>query len=45
MPIGLPPGGKATVTLDISYMMKGWYERSFFSVGRAETFVPVIKRC
>ena len=42
MTIGVPLGGKVTVTSNISYLMKGWSERSFVSVGMAEKFIPVI---
>ena len=28
IPMGFPLGGKVTVASDISYLVKGWYERS-----------------
>ena len=38
----VPLGGKFTVASNISYLMKGWYEISMCSVGRAEIFFPLI---
>ena len=40
--IGIPLGGNFTVTSNISYLMKGWYERSFFNVVKMKTFVLVV---
>ena len=42
IPIVVPLGGKLTLTSNISYLMKGWCERSIFNVGRVEIFVPRI---
>ena len=42
MPIGLPIGGKFTVTSNISSMMKGCYEILMINVVGVENFVPVI---
>ena len=33
---------KVTITSKISYLIKGWYERSFLIFGRVEVFVPII---
>ena len=38
----VPRGEKNTVVSNIPSLMKGWYERSLFSVGRVEIFVPLI---
>ena len=40
--MGLRIGGKFTLTSNISSMIKGWYERWTFNVGRVEVFVPSI---
>ena len=40
--MGVPLGGKLKFTSNISSLMKGWYERSYFNVGRVEVFVPII---
>ena len=42
MPMGVPLGGKLTVHSNISYLIKGWSERSIFNVGRVEVFLPRI---
>ena len=38
----VPIGGKFTVASNISSLMKGWYEISMCSFGRAEIFLPLI---
>ena len=40
--MGFPLGRKVTVASDISSLVKGLYERSIFSVGREEIFLPFI---
>ena len=40
--IGVPLGGILTMTSNISYLVKGWSNRSISNVGRVEIFVPVI---
>ena len=42
IPIGVPLGGKLTVTLNISYLIEGLSERSIVNARRVEIFVPVI---
>ena len=42
IPMGVPIGVKLTLTSNISYFMKVWYERSIFNVGRVEVFVSSI---
>ena len=42
MPIVVHIGGEFSVTSNISYLMKGWYDRSILNIGRVEIFVPVI---
>ena len=42
MSIVVPLGGNFTVASNISYLMKGWYERSIFNIGREEIVVPVV---
>ena len=39
----VPLGGNFTVDSNMSSLMKGWYERYIFIVGRAEKLVPFIK--
>ena len=40
--MGVPLGGKFTVASNMLSLIKGWSERSVFSVEGAEIFVPVI---
>ena len=35
-------GGKFTLASNISYLIKGWSERSIFNIGRVEIFFPSI---
>ena len=42
MPMGVPLGGKLTLTSNISSLIKGWYEMSGFNILREELFVPSI---
>ena len=35
-------GEKLRLTSNISSLIKGWFERSIFNVGRVEIFVPSI---
>ena len=38
--MGVTLGGKLTLTSNISYLMKGLYDKSFLNVERVELFVP-----
>ena len=42
IPLGLPLGGKFTLTSNISSLIKGLYDRSILNVGMVELFVPGI---
>ena len=41
--MGVTLGGKLTVPSNISYLIKGWSDRSVFNVGRVEICMPNIR--